>query len=137
MVGWWTRSRRRYPRNRPTTLANPANVLSKLARAYLSGSDGDGEFSSFADHMRTVVGRFADPARYDAILIDSRAGLHETTAAAVLGLGANVIFFGLDEPRLSPGMNFCLRISQHFLSPRIMTGAIGCSLFRQRHPMIA
>lgn len=46
---------------------------------------------------------FAESGRYDAILVDARAGLHETTAASVLGLGAEVLLFGLDEPQTFQG----------------------------------
>lgn len=84
------------------SLLNPANVLAKLARAYLGGSPLSKSLS-FSDHMRLLVERFADPLRYDAILVDARAGLHETTAAAITGLGAEVLFFGLDEPQTFAG----------------------------------
>jgi hypothetical protein len=97
------------------SLLNPANVLAKIARAYLDG----GGFSevdlteprtesslaplSFMDHMRYLIERLATPLRYDVILIDARAGLHETTATAVVGLGAKVLFFGLDQPQTFAG----------------------------------
>jgi cellulose biosynthesis protein BcsQ len=91
------------------SLDNPANVLAKIARAYLGGgetsreSDLNGEPLSFMDNMRSLLDRISDPLRYDAILIDARAGLHETTAAAVVGLGAEVLFFGLDQPQTLAG----------------------------------
>lgn len=91
------------------SLSNPANVLAKIARAYLDGgeSSGAGDLSmeppSFMDHMRALIDRLANPLRYDVILIDARAGLHETTAAAVVGLGAEVLFFGLDQPQTFAG----------------------------------
>jgi hypothetical protein len=85
------------------SLRYPANVLAKLARAYLAGYGSNGETLTFSDHMRTLVERFAVPPRYDAILVDARAGLHETTAAAVIGLGAEVLLFGLDQPQTFAG----------------------------------
>ena len=91
------------------SLDNPANVLAKIARAYLGGgetspeSDSNEEPLSFMDNMRSLLDRISDPLRYDAILIDARAGLHETTAAAVVGLGAEVLFFGLDQPQTFAG----------------------------------
>ena len=69
------------------SLANPMNVLGKLARAYFAGPTVTGESLTFSERMRKLVERFANPLRYDAILVDARAGLHETTAAAVLGFG--------------------------------------------------
>lgn len=85
------------------SLSYPMNVLGKLARAYFAGLTMNGESLSFSERMRNLVKRFADPLRYDAILIDARAGLHETTAAAVLGLGAEVLFFGQDQPQTYAG----------------------------------
>jgi cellulose biosynthesis protein BcsQ len=81
----------------------PMNVLGKLARAYFAGPTASGASLSFSERMRNLISRFADPLRYDAILIDARAGLHETTAAAVLGLGAEVLFFGQDQPQTYAG----------------------------------
>ncbi|ADL55528.1 ParA family protein [Gallionella capsiferriformans] len=89
------------------SLSNPANVLAKIARAYLDGGESGGggsmEPPSFMDHIRVLIDRLADPLRYDVILVDARAGLHETTAAAVVGLGAEVLFFGLDQPQTFAG----------------------------------
>jgi len=84
------------------SLRNPTNVLAKLARAYLAG-DANGKTLTFSDHIRMLVEKFADPRRYDAILVDARAGLHETTAAAVLGLGAEVLLFSLDQAQAFEG----------------------------------
>ncbi|HWG21539.1 MAG TPA: AAA family ATPase [Terracidiphilus sp.] len=85
------------------SLSYPMNVLAKLARAYFAGPTANGESLTFSERMRNLVKRFADPLRYDAILIDARAGLHETTAAAVLGLGAEVLLFGQDQPQTYAG----------------------------------
>ncbi len=81
------------------SIKNPADILSKLARAYTEGANPDGGTSTIADRVRTLVDHFSDPKRYDAILVDSRAGLHETTASSIMGLGAEVLLFGLDEPQ--------------------------------------
>jgi cellulose biosynthesis protein BcsQ len=86
-----------------SSLRFPVNVLAKIARAYLAGSSPAGEILTFSDHIRILVERFADPIKYDAILVDARAGLHETTAAAVVGLGAEVLLFGLDQPQTFAG----------------------------------
>jgi MinD-like ATPase involved in chromosome partitioning or flagellar assembly len=85
------------------SLLYPANVLAKLARAYLAGSGPDGETATFSDHMRMLVERYAIPTRYDSILVDARAGLHETTAAAIVGLGGEVLLFGMDQPQTFAG----------------------------------
>lgn len=82
---------------------NPADVLSKIARAYAEDVRPDGSVASLSDQISELIARYADPLRYDAILIDSRAGLHETAATAILGLGAEVFLFGLDEPQTFQG----------------------------------
>lgn len=85
------------------SLANPADVLAKIARAYAEDVRPDGSVASILDQVRALIDRLAEPTRYDAILVDARAGLHETTASAVLGLGAETLLFGLDEPQTFVG----------------------------------
>ncbi|HEX8436558.1 hypothetical protein, partial [Archangium sp.] len=60
---------------------------------------------------------FATPERYDVILVDARAGLHETTASSVLGLGAEVLLFGLDEPQTFQGYAALLAHLARFIPP--------------------
>ena len=86
-----------------SSIRNPANVLAKIARAYLASVGQDGKPVTFSDHIRGFVNRFADPSRYDVILVDARAGLHETTSAAIVGLGAEVFLFGLDQEQTFTG----------------------------------
>ncbi len=86
-----------------TSMNNPADVLGKLARAYAEDFGPDGKSLSILDQVRDVVDRFSDPARYDAVLVDARAGLHETAASAILGLGADLLFFGLNEDQTFQG----------------------------------
>lgn len=84
------------------SLDNPAEVLPKIGRAYLEKNGPDGARLSFLGQVRTLVNRLSKPEDYDAVLVDARAGLHESTAAAVLGLGAEVFLFGLDQPQTFP-----------------------------------
>jgi hypothetical protein len=63
------------------------------------------------------VERFANPERYDVILFDSRAGLHETTASEILGLGADVFLFGLDERQTFQGYAALLAHLARFVEP--------------------
>ncbi|WP_175444567.1 AAA family ATPase [Janthinobacterium sp. HH104] len=85
------------------SLDNPGDVLSKIARAYAEKINEDGTTSTILDEVKGIVDYFSDLTRYDVILIDARAGLHETTASAILGLGAHVLLFGLDEPQTFQG----------------------------------
>ena len=79
--------------------AHPANVLAKLARAYVESALPSGEIINFSAQTRKIIDRFASFKQYDFILIDARAGLNESTAAALLGLGAQVLLFGEDTPQ--------------------------------------
>lgn len=99
------------------SLRNPADVLAKIARAYAEDVRPDGTIVTLLDQVRAIIDHFADPARYDAILVDARAGLHETTASAVLGLGAEVLLFGLDEPQTFQGYKLMLAHLARFVRP--------------------
>jgi len=71
--------------------------LSKLARAYAPGSAGQQYIGfSFPKKAGALVTQLASRQRYDAVLIDARAGLHETSGGLVLGLGAKALLFGVD-----------------------------------------
>lgn len=86
------------------SLQNPENALAKIARAYLvGGAEDDGNPMGFTDHIQHLLTRVAVPSSYDVVLIDSRAGLHETSAAAVIGLGAEVLLFGIDQTQTLAG----------------------------------
>ena len=74
--------------------ANPENVLPKLARAMIEDIVEDGEPIPVAAQIATMIERLIAREAYDAVLIDSRAGLAEIAAPAVLGLGATVLLFG-------------------------------------------
>ncbi|WP_081001292.1 MinD/ParA family ATP-binding protein [Pseudomonas chlororaphis] len=90
------------------SLENPADVLAKIARAYAEDVNSEGQVISVLDQISLLVDQFSDPRRYDVILVDARAGLHETTASALLGLGAEVFLFGLDEPQTYQGFKVLL-----------------------------
>ena len=88
--------------------ANPQNVLGKIARAYVEKIGSDGSVVSFLDQVRVLVDRLRQRYRYDAILIDARAGLNEATAGAFLGLGAEILLFGVDTPQTFVGYRYLL-----------------------------
>jgi hypothetical protein len=90
------------------SLAHPGDVLAKLARAYAEDPREDGTPATLLDQVSELVDRLADERRYNAVLVDARAGLHESTASAILGLGAHVFLFGLDEPQTFQGYEFLL-----------------------------
>jgi cellulose biosynthesis protein BcsQ len=77
------------------TDASPQNVIAKLARAYLDKSDEQGQ-QHFAQRLRRMVAELEQAYSPDVVLIDSRAGLHETVAASLLHLDAEVLCFATD-----------------------------------------
>jgi hypothetical protein len=99
------------------SLRNPADVLAKIARAYTEDVGPQGTVATILDQIRSLVDSFSDPARYDAILVDARAGLHETTASALMGLGAEIFVFGLDEPQTLQGFRVLFAHLVRFVDP--------------------
>ncbi|HET6553495.1 MAG TPA: hypothetical protein VFG49_08160 [Dyella sp.] len=81
------------------SLDAPGNVLAKIARAYVSAGSG----RTFTDQINDLLEEVAPESKYDVVLIDARAGLHETTAAALLGIGAEVFLFGSDQSQTYAG----------------------------------
>lgn len=99
------------------SINNPADVLAKISRAYTEDIGQDGAVATILDQVRELVDYFAQPTRYDAVLIDARAGLHETTASSILGLGAEVFLFGIDEPQTFLGYSVLLAHLARFVVP--------------------
>jgi Mrp family chromosome partitioning ATPase len=81
----------------PAAGRDPGAYLSKLARAYTPGSAGEQHVGfSFPRKADALVAQLTARRRYDAVLIDARAGLHETSGGLILGVGAKALFFGID-----------------------------------------
>lgn len=85
------------------TLEHPDNALAKLARAYLEAPQERGASKTITDQLLGMLDRYESLSAYDVVLIDGRSGLHETTASLILGLGAEVLLFGLDQPQTFQG----------------------------------
>jgi cellulose biosynthesis protein BcsQ len=90
------------------SLNKPADVLAKIAIAYAEYVNENGEIMTFLDQVSSLIEKFAATKNYDVILVDARAGLHETTASAVMGLGAEVFLFGRDETQTFQGFRVLL-----------------------------
>jgi hypothetical protein len=65
--------------------------------------DGDGGAMSVTTQIAKMVDRITQQASYDVVLIDSRAGLSELAAPAILGLGASVLLFGTAQRQTIQG----------------------------------
>lgn len=86
------------------TLEYPQNALGKIARAYLEMQpDDEGPLITLGDKLNRLVQLCIATGRYDVILVDSRAGLHESTAASMLALGGEVLLFGTNQPQTFQG----------------------------------
>lgn len=78
---------------------SPQNVLPKLGRAMIDRVGPDGEVQTFSHQVQSLMKAIAERGRSTVILVDARAGLSESSAAAVVGLGGAVLMFGVDTPQ--------------------------------------
>ncbi len=85
------------------SLASPENVLPKLARAMIDDLGNDGDAVSVSHQISEMTRRLASREHYDVLLVDSRAGLAELSAPAILGLGATVLLFGTAQKQTIEG----------------------------------
>jgi hypothetical protein len=84
-------------------LENPFNTLPKLSRAMIEDIGSDGISVAVSGQIADMIRRFTERNSYDVVLIDSRAGLSELTAPAILGLGASVLLFGTAQRQTIQG----------------------------------
>jgi hypothetical protein len=81
----------------PAVGPSHGSYLSKLARAYSPGSASNRyQGYSFSQKTDTLLKSLSTRQRYDVVLIDARAGLHETSGSIILGIGAKALVFGID-----------------------------------------
>ncbi len=84
------------------SLISPENVLPKLSRAMIEDVVDD-RVVPVAEQISSMISRITAREQYDAVFIDSRAGLSELAASAVLGLGATVLLFGTAQKQTTEG----------------------------------
>ena len=82
--------------------ASPENILAKLSRAMIEDVT-ETDTVSVGQQVSSMIDRIVALGSYDAVLIDSRAGLAELAAPAVLGLGATVLLFGTAQTQTIEG----------------------------------
>ncbi|RAI45574.1 hypothetical protein CH341_03195 [Rhodoplanes roseus] len=80
----------------------PENVLPKLARAMIETITEESTIS-VGSQISSMIARLSAREAYDVILIDSRAGLAELAAPAMLRLGATVLLFGTAQKQTIEG----------------------------------
>ena len=81
---------------------SPENVLAKLSRAMIEDIVDD-RVVPVAEQISLMISRITAREQYDAVFIDSRAGLSELAASAVLGLDATVLLFGTAQKQTTEG----------------------------------
>lgn len=80
----------------------PENVLSKISRAYLP-SESDPLLTGFSAKIERLLDVLTTTGDHDVVLVDARAGLHETTAAAAVALRGDTLVFGINQPQTYAG----------------------------------
>lgn len=85
-----------------TSESYPENVLPKLSRAMTEDIDSNGVVT-VDRQISCMIDAVTQRDQYDVVLIDSRAGISELAAPAVLGLGATVFFFGTAQRQTYQG----------------------------------
>jgi hypothetical protein len=65
------------------------------------------------------VDQLLSQKKYDVALVDARAGLSESTAAAIFGLGADLLLFGVESPQTFSSYRYLFahlsRLPEHYL----------------------
>ena len=104
----------------PAAGRNPGAYLSKLARAYTPGSAGKTYLGfSFPMKADALLTQLTSRQRYDVILVDARAGLHETSGGLVLGLGARALLFGTDTSQTFDDFTLLLKAFAQAFDPAV------------------
>jgi len=76
------------------SVQNPQNLIAKLGRALLDDTTGP-----LVEQIRKLVSEACATKKYDVVLVDVRAGLSESSAAALLSTGGYMLLFGIDNPQ--------------------------------------
>jgi hypothetical protein len=95
----------------------PENVLSKISRAMIETPQEESLPKSVRARIRDIIDTISTRRKYDAVLIDSRAGLAEINATALLGLGADILLFGVDLPQTFEGLSYLFSHFQQLPKP--------------------
>ena len=84
---------------------SPWGVVPKLGRALL---DHPVSGALFHRRIRDLIQEAcnAGPRQYDVVMVDARAGLAESAAAALIGLGAHNLCFGIDAEATFDGYRY-------------------------------
>ena len=81
----------------PAFGAKTLSYVEKLGRVFGSSFDPDTGYAGFSERLHLLLEAIQQTGKYDVVLIDSRAGLHDIGASVVTRLGAEVLMFARDE----------------------------------------
>jgi hypothetical protein len=81
----------------PAFGSDTGDYLAKLGRAYLERGPAGHEL--WPSRLKRLVEAIEQQAKPDIVLLDSRTGLHDTSAALVLAMGADTLMFAVDTPQ--------------------------------------
>jgi len=73
------------------------SYVEKLGRVFGSSFHPDTGYAGFSERLHLLLEAIQHTGKYDVVLIDSRAGLHDIGASVVTRLGAEVLMFARDE----------------------------------------
>ena len=83
------------------------DYLAKLGRAYFER--GPSGYEAWPDRLKRLVAAVERRESPDVVLLDSRTGLHDTSAALVLAMGANTLLFAVDTAQTWTAYRFLFR----------------------------
>ncbi len=87
------------------------DYLAKLGRAYLER--GPNGHEPWPERLKRLVAALEAQETPDVVLLDSRTGLHDTSAAAVLAMGADTLLFAADTRQTWAAYDFLFQHWKH------------------------
>lgn len=91
----------------PAFGSDTGDYLAKLGRAYLErGPNGHEPWPS---RLKRLVEAIEQQETPDIVILDSRTGLHDTSAALVLAMGADTLMFAVDTPQTWSSYGFLFK----------------------------
>ncbi len=93
------------------------DYLAKLSRTYLDIPSLDGSTRTFASRLSSMIDALEREFEPHVVLIDTRAGMHDISAATLTRLGARTLLFAMDTDQTWSG--YRLLFSHWRYPPRI------------------
>jgi hypothetical protein len=91
----------------PAFGSDTEDYLAKLGRAYLErGPEG---YESWPNRLKRLLEAIEQQETPDVVLLDSRTGLHDTSAALILAMGADTLMFAVDSLQTWTGYRFLFK----------------------------